>query len=46
MEIMGRPVGETRLPILPVSKEGKRQLLVNLQELGIIDQEPHEVPGL
>ncbi|MEI7670993.1 MAG: dihydrodipicolinate synthase family protein [Deltaproteobacteria bacterium] len=41
MEIMGRPVGETRLPILPVSKEGKRQLLVNLQELGIIDQEPH-----
>jgi 4-hydroxy-tetrahydrodipicolinate synthase len=41
MEIMGRPVGKTRLPIRPVSEEGKRRLLEELQALGIIDQEPH-----
>ena len=41
MEIMGRPVGKTRLPIRPVSEEGKRRLREELQALGIIDQEPH-----
>jgi len=41
MGIMGRPVGKTRLPILPLSKEGERQLMDDLQALGVIDQEPH-----
>lgn len=40
MEIMGRPVGNTRLPILPLSEEGKRRLQSELQALGITDQEP------
>jgi len=41
MEMMGRPVGETRLPIRPLSEEGKRQLRDELQRLGILDQQPH-----
>ncbi len=41
MEIMGRPVGKTRLPIRWLSEEGKRQLRNELEALGILDQEPH-----
>jgi 4-hydroxy-tetrahydrodipicolinate synthase len=41
MEIMGRPVGTTRLPIRWLSEEDKRRLRVELEALGILDQEPH-----
>jgi 4-hydroxy-tetrahydrodipicolinate synthase len=41
MEIMGRPVGPTRLPIRPLTEEGKQRLREELQKLGILSQEPH-----
>ncbi len=41
MEMLGRPVGKTRLPILPLSDQAKRQLRDELQRLGVFDQEPH-----
>ncbi len=41
MEIMGRPVGKTRLPIRPMTEEGKRRLRAQLEQFGILDQEPH-----
>lgn len=40
MEIMGRPVGPTRLPILPASAERKRFLAAELERLGILADEP------
>ncbi len=40
MEIMGRPVGKTRLPLRPLSEQEKRRLRDELQKLGILDQEP------
>ena len=41
MEIMGRPVGRTRMPIRWLSDEEKRRLRTELEGLGILDQEPH-----
>lgn len=41
MEIMGRPVGNTRLPIIPTNSERRSQLESALKELGILDSEPH-----
>ena len=41
MDMMGRPVGKTRLPIRWLSEERKRQLRKELEKLGIFDQEPH-----
>ena len=41
MEMMGRPVGKTRLPIRYLSEEAKRRLEGELRKLGILDQEPH-----
>jgi 4-hydroxy-tetrahydrodipicolinate synthase len=41
MEMMGRPVGKTRLPIRWLSEERKRHLRKELDQLGVFDQEPH-----
>jgi 4-hydroxy-tetrahydrodipicolinate synthase len=41
MEIMGRPCGKTRLPIVPLDAEKKAILRGRLEELGILEQEPH-----
>jgi 4-hydroxy-tetrahydrodipicolinate synthase len=41
MEMLGRPIGKTRLPIRSLSEEGKRQLRKELEKLGVFDQEPH-----
>jgi dihydrodipicolinate synthase/N-acetylneuraminate lyase len=41
MEIMGRPVGPTRLPIRPFNQEQKKRLREELEKLGILEQEPH-----
>jgi 4-hydroxy-tetrahydrodipicolinate synthase len=41
MEIMGRPVGETRLPLIPTSPEKKAFLEKELDKLGILQSEPH-----
>lgn len=41
MEIMGRPVGESRLPRNPVTPEIKERLRQRFDELGILDSEPH-----
>jgi 4-hydroxy-tetrahydrodipicolinate synthase len=41
MELMGRPVGPTRLPILPLTDEAKEKAREALQKLGILEQEPH-----
>lgn len=40
MEIMGRPVGQVRLPILPVGDEAKARLRQELSALGILENEP------
>lgn len=40
MEIMGRPVGGTRLPIRTVSPEKKRFLAAELERLGLTASEP------
>ncbi|MFC1909659.1 dihydrodipicolinate synthase family protein [Chloroflexota bacterium] len=40
MEIMGRPVGRTRLPILGLVDEEKEQLRQDLEALGVLE-EPH-----
>lgn len=40
MEMMGRPVGKTRLPIRSLSEEAKRQLRKELESLGVFNQEP------
>lgn|SRR5665213_2656472 len=39
MEIMGRPVGPTHLPIRPLSEDGKKCLLEELRKLGVLEQE-------
>lgn len=41
MEIMGRPVGRTRLPILPLDAEATERLRVRLGECGVFDEEPY-----
>ncbi len=41
MEIMGRPVGPTRLPIRPYTAEQKKGLRQELEKLGILEREPH-----
>jgi 4-hydroxy-tetrahydrodipicolinate synthase len=41
MELMGRPVGQTRLPLLPPTEEAKAKTRQDLQKLGILEQEPH-----
>ncbi len=40
MELMGRPVGPTRLPILSLTDEAKAKVRKDLETLGILDQEP------
>ena len=40
-EIMGRPVGNPRLPNRPVSQERKREITAVLERLGLYDAEPH-----
>jgi dihydrodipicolinate synthase/N-acetylneuraminate lyase len=40
MEIMGRPVGPTRLPIRTATDEKKRFLAAELARLGLLDSEP------
>jgi 4-hydroxy-tetrahydrodipicolinate synthase len=41
MELLGRPVGQTRLPILPLSDEAKAKTREDLRKLGILESEPH-----
>ncbi len=41
MEIMGRPVGQTRLPIRPTADEKRRFLESELKRLGFLESEPH-----
>ncbi len=40
MELMGRPVGQTRKPILPPTPEEKSQIKETLKSLGVFDEEP------
>ncbi len=40
MELMGRPVGETRKPILPISSEAKGHVKEMLKSLGVLEAEP------
>jgi len=40
MEIMGRPVGPTRLPLIPASQEEKRFYASELARLGLLETEP------
>ena len=40
-EIMGRPVGDPRLPQRPASKESKLNMEKTLERLGLLDSEPH-----
>ncbi|MFQ5913439.1 MAG: dihydrodipicolinate synthase family protein [Nitrospinota bacterium] len=40
MEIMGRPVGDTRKPITPLGEEAKSRLRRQLAEFGILEEEP------
>lgn len=41
MELMGRPVGSTRLPLIPTSPEKKAWLAKEIEKLGIPQSEPH-----
>jgi 4-hydroxy-tetrahydrodipicolinate synthase len=41
MVIMGRPVGPTRAPLPTASKERQDHIRAQLEELGILDTEPH-----
>ncbi|MGE0253882.1 MAG: dihydrodipicolinate synthase family protein [Alphaproteobacteria bacterium] len=41
MELLGRPVGPTRLPIPTLDKAGREKLRGQLQALGLLDTEPH-----
>jgi len=45
MEIMGRPVGPTRLPIRPLDRDAKERLRGELDRLGILDSEPYGWDG-
>ena len=40
MELMGRAVGQTRLPILALNEEAKAKTRRDLEKLGILTQEP------
>ena len=40
MELMGRPVGQTRRPMLPLTSEAKVQVEETLKSLSVIDEEP------
>ena len=40
MELMGRPVGETRKPILPLDADAKAHTRKTLEALGILENEP------
>lgn len=40
MELMGRPVGQTRLPLLPTPPDVRARLEEELGKLGILDSEP------
>ncbi len=40
-EIMGRPVGNPRLPNRPLSQERKKEITAVLDRLGLYDTEPH-----
>lgn len=40
MELMGRPVGETRKPILPLDDDAKAHTRTTLESLGIFESEP------
>jgi 4-hydroxy-tetrahydrodipicolinate synthase len=40
MELLGRPVGQTRLPILPLTEEAKAKAKKDLENLGIFEREP------
>jgi len=41
MELMGRPVGPTRLPIRPLDAGAREKLRGQLAALGILESEPH-----
>jgi 4-hydroxy-tetrahydrodipicolinate synthase len=41
MVIMGRPVGPTRAPLPTATKERQAFIAKQLEELGILDTEPH-----
>ena len=41
MVIMGRPVGPTRLPLPTATKERQNYIRSQLEEMGILDTEPH-----
>jgi len=41
MELMGRPVGQTRKPILPLTPEEKSHVKETLKSVGVFDEEPH-----
>lgn len=40
MEIMGRPVGTSRLPVPSLDKNARKRLLEELQALKVLDEEP------
>jgi len=40
MELLGRPVGGTRKPVLPLNDEAKAHTLETLESLGIMESEP------
>lgn len=40
MELMGRPVGPTRLPILPLTDDAKAKVRADLEALRVLDHEP------
>ncbi|MCC7103669.1 MAG: dihydrodipicolinate synthase family protein [Chloroflexi bacterium] len=40
MEVMGRPVGPTRLPIRPLDETARRRLREQLEMAGVLEQEP------
>tara|TARA_R110002049_G_scaffold295226_1_gene482427 strand:+ start:128 stop:1039 length:912 start_codon:yes stop_codon:yes gene_type:complete len=41
MELLGRPVGITRKPIMPLDEAAKARAKRLLEELGVMDSEPH-----
>ena len=41
MVIMGRPVGPTRPPLPTATRSGRNTSTAQLEELGILETEPH-----
>jgi len=41
MEIMGRPMGPPRKPLMPISSAAMKQMEEQLKKLGILSEEPH-----